>query len=225
MEPTTGPEEHILVAVGARLFARPVPTAQVLIALGFGAVGLVLLRHFLVDRFAPGRLLVAVLRRAEIALLALIVLGMVFLSAAQVVFRNLAGGGILWIDPLLRYLTLWIGFLGGAVATREGRHIQMDVLGRLLPPPAKRVAGLLTHLTAASTCAVLAESAYRHLASEYANNEREFLQLPTWILLGVIPVTLALMTYRFVDLALFPQPPPPEIPPLGERASLEAPSS
>jgi TRAP-type C4-dicarboxylate transport system permease small subunit len=150
--------------------------------------------------------LLALFRRGEIGLLAIIVLGMMVLSAAQVLFRNVAGGGILWVDPLLRYATLWIGFLGAAVATREGRHIQMDVLGRLLPPRLRRLAGATTHLAAAATCLVLAESSYRHLAAEYTNDSREFLQIPTWILLGVIPLSLALMTVRFTGLAFFPPP-------------------
>lgn len=208
MEPadTIAPEGPILAALGARLFAQPFSTAHVLLALGLGAISLVLLRHFLLDRFAPGRTLLTAFRRAEIGLLALIVLGMVILSATQVVFRNLAGGGILWIDPLLRYLTLWIGFLGGAVATREGRHIQMDVLGRALRPFLRRLAGRITHVAAAATCLVLAESAYRHLAAEYDYGSREFLLIPTWILLSAIPLALGLMTYRFTDRAFFPPP-------------------
>lgn len=208
MEPAdaTPPEGPILAALGARLFAQPFSTAHVLLALGLGAISLVLLRHLLVDRFALGRTLLTVLRRVEIALLALIVLGMVILSATQVIFRNLAGGGILWIDPTLRYLTLWIGFLGGAVATREGRHIQMDVLGRALPPRIRRLAVRMTHLAAAATCLVLAESAYRHLAAEYEYGSREFLAIPTWVLLSAIPLALGLMTYRFTDRAFFPPP-------------------
>jgi TRAP-type C4-dicarboxylate transport system permease small subunit len=82
----------------------------------------------------------------------------------------------------------------------------MDVLSRLLPPRLKRVAGFTTHLAAAATCLVLAESAYRHLAAEYAYDSRDFLQLPTWILLGVIPISLALMTVRFTRRAFFPPP-------------------
>jgi TRAP-type C4-dicarboxylate transport system permease small subunit len=63
-------------------------------------------------------------------LLAICLLSMVVLSALQILLRNVFGAGVLWIDPLLRYLTLWIGFLGAALAAAEGRHIQIDVLSR-----------------------------------------------------------------------------------------------
>jgi TRAP-type C4-dicarboxylate transport system permease small subunit len=208
LEPSS-PPEGILAALGAQFFASPFSTIQVLLALGLGAVAATLLRHLAFERLGSGRGLLATLRGIEIGILALIVLAMVLLSTAQVAFRNLAGGGILWIDPLLRYLTLWIGFLGAAVATREGRHIQMDVLGRVLPPVHRRLASRLIHLCAAATCLVLAESAYRHLSSEYLNDGREFLQIPTWALLAVIPLSLALMTYRFAGRAFFLPPEPP----------------
>lgn len=220
MEPgaalTPEPEGRLLAAVGAWLFAAPRPTPAVLVLLGFGALAVILLRHLLLARLAPGRALLAALRRGEMGLLALLLLGMVLLSAVQIVARNAFGAGFLWIDPLLRYSTLWIGFLGAALAAGEGRHIQMDVLGRALPPGPRRLAGRLVHLAAAATCAILAESAYRHLASEYAYGAREFLRLPTWILLAVIPAALAVMVYRFLDRALVPPleaaaPPAPAI--------------
>jgi TRAP-type C4-dicarboxylate transport system permease small subunit len=216
----THPEGTLLAALGARLFAHPFTTPQVLLTLGLGAVLFVLLKHFLIEGSPQGKRLITLFRRAEIGILAVIVLGMMILSAAQVAFRNLAGGGILWVDPLLRYATLWIGFLGGAVATREGQHIQMDVLSRLFPPRMRRLSTGLTNLAAAATCLILAESSYRFLAAEYANDMREFLQLPTWILLGIIPASLSLMIVRFTGLALFPPPgsaaaegPPLPIPP------------
>jgi TRAP-type C4-dicarboxylate transport system permease small subunit len=206
-------ELGLLAALGAALFAEPFSTSRVLTALAIGSAALPLVKRFLLTRHASGRALLAGLRHLEIGLLALIVLGMVILSAVQIAARNLAGSGILWIDPLLRYLTLWIGFVGGAVATREGRHIQMDVLGRLLPPRIARLGGRVAQLAAAITCMILAESAYRHLAAEYAYESREFLGIPTWILLSVIPLSLGLISYRFADRALFP--------PAAEGAALE----
>jgi TRAP-type C4-dicarboxylate transport system permease small subunit len=219
---TPGPEGRLLAGLGAWLFASPRPTPAVLALLGLGALAVILLRHLVLARVAFGRPLLAVLRRGEMGFLALLLLSMVVLSALQIVARNAFGAGILWIDPLLRYSTLWIGFLGAALAAGEGRHIQMDVLGRALPPGPRRLAGRLTHLAAAATSAVLAESAYRHLASEYSYGAREFLRLPTWILLVVIPAALAVMVYRFLDRALVP---PLEAAPPAPAVGTEAASS
>jgi TRAP-type C4-dicarboxylate transport system permease small subunit len=199
-------DSGFLGALGALLFAAPWSTSHVIAVLAVAAAVLPLGKRLLLARSAAGRAFLAGLRHLEIGFLALIVLGMVVLSAVQIAARNVAGSGILWIDPLLRYMTLWIGFVGGAVATREGRHIQMDVLGRLLPPPVARLGSRAAQLAAAITCVLLAESAYRHLAAEYAYESREFLGIPTWILLSVIPLSLALISIRFADRAIFLPP-------------------
>jgi hypothetical protein len=68
---------------------------------------------------------------------------------------------------------------------------------------------------AAAICAVLAESAYRHLASEHSFDTREFLELPAWLLLSVIPVSLSIVGYRFLDRLI--APPPPDTAPPGAR--------
>lgn len=208
---STAPEGRLLATIGRLLFSHQLSTVQILIALGFLAGSVVLLRHFLFDRIAFGRNLVRVSHWLEVGVLSLIVISMVFLAAAQVAFRNLAHAGILWIDPLLRYLTLWITFLGAAVATREGRHIQMDVLGQVLPPALKRLSHRITHFAAAITCMVLVEAAYRYLIAEYQGGEREFLQIPTWILLAIIPLAFGIMAYRFLFRACFPRPDEPEV--------------
>ena len=203
MDPSA-PEGRFLAAIGKLLFSRQLSSPQILVALALLASAVAVLRHFLFDRIAFGRHLVRAAHRLEVGVLALIVISMVFLAAAQVAFRNLAHSGILWIDPLLRYLTLWITFLGAAVATREGRHIQMDVLSQVLPPVLKQIAYRVTHLAAAITCMILVEAAYRYLIAEYQGGEREFLQIPTWILLAIIPLSFGVMAYRFLGRACFP---------------------
>lgn len=206
----SAPEGPFLAALGRLLFSHQLSTPQILVALAVLAGAVALLRHFFFERIAFGRNLVRASHGLEVVVLSLIVISMVVLAAAQVAFRNLAHAGILWIDPLLRYLTLWITFLGAAVATREGRHIQMDVLGQVLPPALKQVAYRITHFAAAITCMVLVEAAYRYLIAEYQGGEREFLQIPTWILLAIIPLAFGVMAYRFLRRALFPVPETPE---------------
>ena len=51
---------------------------------------------------------------------------MVALSFFQVVQRQLFGTGLLWGDTFLRYLVLWVGFLGAAIAAAEGKHFAWE---------------------------------------------------------------------------------------------------
>ncbi|MCB1566462.1 MAG: TRAP transporter small permease subunit, partial [Xanthomonadales bacterium] len=47
---------------------------------------------------------------------------------------------MIWSEPVSRLLVLWLALLGGLAATREGKHIAIDALPRLLPPLWRRIA-------------------------------------------------------------------------------------
>ena len=71
------------------------------------------------------------LHRAEDALLVLLLSAMIALASTQILLRNLFDSGFVWIDPLLRVLVLWLGLIGATVATRNNRHIRIDLLSKL----------------------------------------------------------------------------------------------
>ena len=85
--------------------------------------------------------------RGEAALATLFLISMILAASCQALFRNLAGmeigwaNGVLenltWIDPFLQKGTLWLAFLGASLATREGRHIGIDLFPRLAPQRVK----------------------------------------------------------------------------------------
>src|SRR5512139_2469052 len=71
---------------------------------------------------------------------------MIFIAFLQIVLRNFFSTGLDWGDPLLRNLVLWIGFIGATLATREGKHINIDIISRWLPSMGKNVVTFMTHL-------------------------------------------------------------------------------
>jgi TRAP-type C4-dicarboxylate transport system permease small subunit len=96
------------------------------------------------------------LHLAEDLILVLLLGGLVLLAAAQIFMRNLFDAGLPWADPLLRLMVLWLALAGALAATREKRHIHIDLLSRFLP---QGLAAWTERLTAAFTaivCALLA---------------------------------------------------------------------
>ena len=73
------------------------------------------------------------IEQTETALLVLVLGFMVVFAFLQVVLRNIFDEGILWGDILLRHLVLWVGFIGASLATREQKHINIDLFSRWLP--------------------------------------------------------------------------------------------
>lgn len=143
-------------------------------------------------------------RHVENGLLVGVFLAMLVLAGAQIVMRNVFGTGFSWIDPLLRILVLWIAMLGAVVATRENRHINIDVLSRIAPPAMlpwlKRVVALAT----AGICALLAWHTFRFVRDEYLYSDVQVAGLPVWIWQGILPLGFALMTWRFLFAVLSP---------------------
>ncbi len=85
--------------------------------------------------------------RGEAALATLFLISMILAASLQAVFRNIAGfdvawanevlESLTWIDPFLQKGTLWLAFLGASLATKENRHIGVDLLPRLVPRKGK----------------------------------------------------------------------------------------
>src|SRR5919197_4727333 len=79
----------------------------------------------------------------ERVLVVLFLTGLLGLGLLQVIERNVLASGIFWADELLQHMVLRLRFLGASLATREQRHLSIDVLGHFLPPRWQLWLGLL----------------------------------------------------------------------------------
>ncbi len=70
---------------------------------------------------------------AEDAVLVVILSGMILLAAGQIVLRNFFDIGFIWSDEALRMMVLWLAVAGAVAASRNDKHINIDVLDRFLP--------------------------------------------------------------------------------------------
>lgn len=147
------------------------------------------------------------LHRAEDLLLALALLLLVLLAAGQILLRMAFDTGIIWLDPLLRNLVLWVALLGAMVAAREGRHIGLDLFGRMLPPLALRIVRLVTCLSAAGISAVIAWHSLRMVLDEKAMATTAFASVPGWLVQSILPFAMAVIALRLLIAAFLPPPP------------------
>lgn len=187
---------------GEPAWLAAIPSGMALVVPVAVAVVVIALLRRLADRSAVARRSFVVLHGIEAGFVALMLAIMLVLSFLQIVLRNLAQSGFVWIDPLLRHLLLWIGFAGGALATRLDRHINVDALTRFFPPAAKRWLALVTNGFAAFVCLLLADATLRMVRSEAGANTTGFLDVPTWVLQIVMPIACFVMSCRFIGHAL-----------------------
>lgn len=135
--------------------------------------------------------------RVEQFLLVTFLSFMILVAFLQIVLRNFFFTGLSWGDSLLRNLVLWIGFIGATLATKEGKHINIDLVTRWLPSLGKNVATLIIHLFSFSVCSLLTYAALKFIKNEVQMGNRTFLNIPVWIPEMILPITFTLMTFRF----------------------------
>jgi len=138
------------------------------------------------------------LGRIESGVLIVMLSTLIVVAAGQVLMRNLFGLGFPWSDPLTRVLVLWVGLMGAMVASRNNRHINMDVLSRWLPNNARRITHVVIGLFTATVCAVVAYHSGRFVYLDYTDGLLAFGSLPAWIAELIVPLGFGVMSLRFI---------------------------
>jgi TRAP-type C4-dicarboxylate transport system permease small subunit len=138
------------------------------------------------------------LNRLEEILLGAFLIFMVLLGFIQILFRNVLSVGLYWIDPLLRHSVLWVALLGASVATREDRHISIDLLSEKLGYKSRAFLQGGINLFAAVICLILVRPAIRFVQEEYAVGKILAFNIPNWASQSVIPLMLAVLGLRFL---------------------------
>jgi C4-dicarboxylate transporter DctQ subunit len=129
-------------------------------------------------------------------LIALLVIFLVFFSFLQIILRNFFSTGLIWADSLLRQIILWVSFLGAARATAEHKHIQIDLLPKLLPGKSAHALGIISNLFAMVVSATLLYASLTFVQNEKYSGTMAFIDVPNWWLEAVFPLSFALMTIR-----------------------------
>jgi TRAP-type C4-dicarboxylate transport system permease small subunit len=122
---------------------------------------------------------------------------MITLAFLQIFLRIFFATGILWGDPLLRHLVLWIALLGAAMATKEGKHINIDVISRTLPDRGKVAIRAFTDLFSTCVCVFLIQASLKFIRDEYQAGTLAFLNIPTWAVAVIFPIAFGLIALRF----------------------------
>ena len=166
------------------------------------------------DRFsrAYGKLLDALA-----VLAAVILLGMTLMICADVLLRNVAlvpgMRGLAWSNEVSEAALYLVTMLAAPWLLRQGRHIRVDVILRVIPARAGWLCELACDVIALATCATMTVyAAHAAVASWRAGSMSiKTLVTPEWWLLAPLPVAFALlaieMMFRLRRLVLGPRAP------------------
>ncbi len=123
---------------------------------------------------------------------------MMLLPLAEATARKLLGIGIPGALPFVQHLTLWIGFLGAALAAREGKLLALAT-GELMPKGRFRDASkVFSAAVGAGVSALLCRAALDLLVIERDAGTEIALGVPVWVGQLAIPVAFAAIALRLV---------------------------
>lgn len=147
------------------------------------------------------------IQRIEDALLTCLLLALIVIACGQIGLRLLFDSGWVWAEPASRALVLWLAMFGALAATRDGKHIAIDALPRMLPPRWRRASWVVTQAFATLVCAAMTWYCLQLLALEREAPVLLFGPVQSWVAMLVLPLGFGLMTLRF-GLSAFAPPPP-----------------
>jgi C4-dicarboxylate transporter DctM subunit len=142
--------------------------------------------------------LTTALARAEDTLASLALLVMVILPLLEIIYRRAFGRGIPASGPIVQHLTLWVGFLGAAIAARDGKLLALAT-GTFIPQGVwRRAADILASAFGACAALLLGYGGWQMVALEREAGSNIGGGIQTWVAQLVLPIAFALIAARVV---------------------------
>lgn len=137
------------------------------------------------------------LAKGEAAVVVIVLFVMIGLSSLNLLLHKAFGAGLEWADIVVRQMVLWIGFMGGALATSEGRHIAIDLVGKLMPPKPAAAVRVVTSAAAGVLAGFMLKASIQFVKDEHEMGTTLVGELPSWPFKLVIPLALGLIVFHF----------------------------
>ena len=122
---------------------------------------------------------------------------MALLPLAEIVWRVVAHTGIPGSGPFVQHLTLWVGFLGAAIAAREGRLLALAT-GTMIPEGLWRRAGEIVAAGIGALVSTLLCRASIGLVLVEREAGHSIAGVPVWVAQLVLPISFGLIAARLV---------------------------
>ncbi|MBP7793053.1 MAG: TRAP transporter small permease subunit [Candidatus Goldbacteria bacterium] len=125
-------------------------------------------------------------------------LTLLVLAFLQVVLRLFFRSGIESADSIVRYLVLWVGFLGASLATYKNRHINIDITSQFFKKLNKKVVSIIINFISLAVSILFLTAAVIFIINEF-NSSTKITFIPIWILELILPLTFSFITLSFLQ--------------------------
>ncbi len=141
--------------------------------------------------------------RLEEVFLVILMIAATLLVAAQVVTRFILKVPLPWSEEIARYMFLWLTWVGASYATKERKHVRIDIIYEKLPVKGKKICTAISTVIWIVFLAVMVYLSVRLTASVASGGQIAVGSgIPMWIPYASIPVGMGLMLFRLLQNAV-----------------------
>jgi C4-dicarboxylate transporter DctQ subunit len=151
-------------------------------------------------------------RFEEVATTAFISVAVV-VTFVEVIYRYVFGGSLGWANEVTIIAVIWATLIGASLGVREGIHIGVDVVVERLPWALARVATMVALMASAAWVFAVGIWGVEFVRFQMRTNRlTPELEIPAWTTYAVVPLSMFMMTFRFVQAAVRHWRTPPSAP-------------
>ncbi len=130
------------------------------------------------------------------AVLASIILAMTAVIVISVFYRYVLNLPLSWTDEIARIMIVWLSFVGGYMALREGKHIGFDLVVKKLSAPVRAAVEVIGQAAVLVFLLVVVWQGFI-FAGKFLDTPMEYTQIPLgWVAYSTIPVSGLLMAVQ-----------------------------
>ncbi len=138
--------------------------------------------------------------KLEAVFLSIVLIAATLIVFAQVVTRYCLKVPLPWSEEVARYLFLWLTWVGASYATKERKHVTIDIVYEMLPKAGQKVCTIIsTGVWIAFLCVMVYISVKLTASVASGGMIAVGSGIPMWVPYASIPTGMCMMLFRLLQ--------------------------
>ena len=140
----------------------------------------------------------ASLASLESGFIVFFLMALVFAGVLQIILRRLTNFAIPDLEITMRWVVVWLTFIGASLATRDRKHISVDAIGRLFTGNYKKILNLLVDFFSLFIVYLLLSTSWEFVMEEMEYGGTLMNEIPAWAVELVFPIGFGIIALRLI---------------------------
>jgi len=125
----------------------------------------------------------------------------VTLSFIQVILRYFFNSGFAWVPEIVVFSFISMTLLGASTGIKNGVHIGVDVIVKLLPLKFQKISDIFTNFSGAVLLLFMSYLTYKFVLYFREMGQLSIItEIPIWMMIAYMPVAFLFMAFHYAEL-------------------------